>query len=487
MKESNVVIIRRMVYFVFFLVMLYISYQLPYCHDEWKWGLDGRMQLMKEGFKDYNGRYIGNILALIITRNNWAKAFIMASGTTVALYVISAGLNHTRPCGSKRQLVLLLAAAILLLSVPKAVFAQSYGWSAAYVNFVPPVNLFLVYYNLVEPLFGPGDVSYSRFQNISVIPLAFAGQLFSEHNTIFAVFFAVFTLLFAWVTCHMGYLFGSTAGALAMFSNSAYTNAASDADRYKKITFSIKRMITQYTEAVSDPLFIDNWLLNLILAITIIMLLVKHGRWNSLHTGVTAILGGYAFYGVWHKIYPSWTFLNSETGNRLIQAGMSLVFFVCVIIGMWLCMEEEKYTAVILYVCAAAIALPLLVADPIGARCFYASYLLTGAALLRCLCRLIRETEETAADCQLILSAVTALLLCFIFVRMFRSIGVVNQQRMQIIEAAIENGEDKIFLPRLPYSDYIWMTEPPDEEWEKWFKKFYHIPKETALQFAQLD
>lgn len=491
MKESNAVVIRRIIYFVFFLVILYISYQLPYCHDEWKWGLDGRMQLMKEGFKDYNGRYLGNILALIITRSNRAKAFIMASGTTAALYVVSAGLNNIRSCGHKQQTVLLLVAVILLLSVPKAVFAQSYGWSAAYVNFVPPVILFLVYYNRVEPLFGPGDVSYSRYQNISVIPLAFAGQLFSEHNTIFAVFFAVFTLIFAWVkkrkiyACHIGYLFGSITGALVMFSNGAYRNAASDAAGYKKITFSINRMITKYMEEISDPLFTDNWLLNLFLAMSIIMLLARHGRWNRPATGVAAILGGYSFYGVWHKIYPSWTFVNSETGNRYIQAGISLVFFACMIAGMWLCMEEEKCTAIVRYVCAAAIAAPLLAADPIGARCFYASYLLMGTAMLRCLRRLIRETEKPAADCQLVLSAVLALLLCFIFVRMFRSIGVVNRQRMHIIEDSVENGEDEISLPRLPYSDYTWMTEPPNEEWEKWFKEFYHIPKETVLRFDE--
>lgn len=60
--------------------------------------------------------------------------------------------------------------------------------------------------------------------------------------------------------------------AVAMFSNGAYRNVASDAERYKKIIFSIGGMITQFIENISDPPFMGNRLLNLILAMAIIML-----------------------------------------------------------------------------------------------------------------------------------------------------------------------------------------------------------------------
>lgn len=44
-------------YVTFFCVMFYIAYELPYCHDEWKWRLDAGVSLMKKGFGNYNGRY----------------------------------------------------------------------------------------------------------------------------------------------------------------------------------------------------------------------------------------------------------------------------------------------------------------------------------------------------------------------------------------------------------------------------------------------
>ena len=66
-----------LIYIAAFVVFLYIGYKVPYCHDEWQWGLDERIELMKNGFKDYNGRYLGNLLALLITRSVLAKAVVL--------------------------------------------------------------------------------------------------------------------------------------------------------------------------------------------------------------------------------------------------------------------------------------------------------------------------------------------------------------------------------------------------------------------------
>ena len=68
------------IYIAAFVVFLYIGYKVPYCHDEWQWGLDERIELMKNGFKDYNGRYLGDLLALLVTRSVLAKAVVLAAG-----------------------------------------------------------------------------------------------------------------------------------------------------------------------------------------------------------------------------------------------------------------------------------------------------------------------------------------------------------------------------------------------------------------------
>ena len=79
-----------LIYIAAFVVFLYIGYKVPYCHDEWQWGLDERIELMKNGFKDYNGRYLGDLLALLVTRSVLAKAVVLAAGVVWLLGVVCA-------------------------------------------------------------------------------------------------------------------------------------------------------------------------------------------------------------------------------------------------------------------------------------------------------------------------------------------------------------------------------------------------------------
>ena len=79
---------RRVWYICFFAAFLVIAYLTPYCHDDWKWGLPARMALMREGFPNYNGRYLGNILALLITRSILAKTLVIAVGSTLVLWIM---------------------------------------------------------------------------------------------------------------------------------------------------------------------------------------------------------------------------------------------------------------------------------------------------------------------------------------------------------------------------------------------------------------
>lgn len=80
--------IQWFVYALVFALFLYIGYKVPYCHDEWRWGTDARFQLMKRGFAGYNGRYLGNLLAVLITRSVMAKTLVIAVGVVWLFHVM---------------------------------------------------------------------------------------------------------------------------------------------------------------------------------------------------------------------------------------------------------------------------------------------------------------------------------------------------------------------------------------------------------------
>ncbi|WP_242435449.1 hypothetical protein [Enterococcus faecalis] len=69
-----------------FLLLTIIFYFIPYAHDEWMWGSQEGLDLLKNGFQGYNGRYFGNIFALIITRSVLIKSLFMSVSSSVLEY-----------------------------------------------------------------------------------------------------------------------------------------------------------------------------------------------------------------------------------------------------------------------------------------------------------------------------------------------------------------------------------------------------------------
>lgn len=361
---------RMIVYLLFFAVMFYIAWQVPYCHDEWQWGLEDRVELMKRGFENYNGRYLGNILALIITRSVPAKALILSGGLLWLLMV----LNSQK---AEKNVFFMLVSIILLLAVPRTLFAQSYGWPAAFVNFVPPVILFLIYYNWTEAIYKMPDVKYARIQVLLAVPLGIATQLFSEHITVFVLLYAAWVIIFAWIRnrkvypLHLSYFISAALGAVIMFSNGAYRNAAVNEKAYKHISFGIGAMAEQFLDGILDPLFYDNWLLNVLFAVVLILFVIKSRKKNWLAAEMVLVFNGYAVYSIWNRVYPDWMFVGNPTANGMIRTALAALFFLNVLLCVWFyTASEEKYGICILYISAACVAVPLLAANPIGSRCF---------------------------------------------------------------------------------------------------------------------
>lgn len=188
---------RYFIYSVFFILFVYLGYKAPYCLDEWKWGLPQRMELMKRGFSGYNGRYLGNILALLITRSEVAKTLVISVCMVLVVWLMEVSVRRKSFSEKdKSDPILLLSIILLLLAVPASLYGQSYGWPAAFVNYEVPVPLFLVYFIWTEELYRKKAEKYSCFQTFAVFPLGICVQLFSENITIIVAAYALWMLVY---------------------------------------------------------------------------------------------------------------------------------------------------------------------------------------------------------------------------------------------------------------------------------------------------
>lgn len=484
MKKSRYIFF----YLCIFVIACFIFYNTPYCHDEWKWGIQQNLDMLKTGFRNYNGRYLGNIFALIITRSVLAKSVILALILVGLLVSVQMLCRTDNP---RVNWVLTIVLTFLVWAVPDTLYQQIYGWPASFVNFVPSIPLFFIFFHWTKDIYYEGNLpEYSVGKVILSFIMAVAMQLFSENITLYVVAYAVLVVMIAFVrykkvyAIHAAFLVGSIIGALIMFSNGAYGRAADNTDGYKHISFGLRSMVGQFCYKISDTLFLNNWLLNVLLAALVIALIVKAGKLTFGSGFHIVILTGYSFYSVWHKLYPVWTFTvvdNYEMGIRTLLAGL---FWFAVVWGIWKYAGEQRFEIGVLYLSALVVSLPLLVANPIGPRCFFMAYIFEIVVIGKLLCVVAEHMlENVFAPC--VMGALLGLILV-VYAHMASVMGRVDRMRASIIEDALEQGDDIIVLPEIPYIAYHGMTIAVIDSWENAFKEFYGIPEDVDVVYDGL-
>lgn len=481
------------------LFFFFFAVQVPYSHDDWQWGSHSSWLLMLNGFANYNGRYLGNLFEILITRSVLAKNIALTVGMFFIIYTVYRLV--VKECKPKDKTALFLLTAVLCLSLPREIFRQTYSWIAAFINFIPPVILIVLYLIIVDDIFEENNLNRVKLNRpiwlvLLMIPFGISAQLFSEHTTAYLVFLAAFIVFYTFVKyrkvspLQVVFLIAVIIGALIMFTNGAYFNAANDTDGYKKISFSIASIIDLYTNQMSDTLFLNNWLLNTILALLCIFIVLINLK-NTSYIGNKVvgniqvfILSTYMVYGVINKVYPAWNIFTNTQKTSYFNALYSLLFFVCILSVILLYIENNglKMKMFMIYGSSLALAMPLVIANPIGPRCFFASYIFMVITALQLLLYLVNWYNFNLSNFTTVIAGILVTI-CAFYASIFIDVGISERSRVEIINNAVKNGEKSITLHYLPYSDYYWTTVPPNDHWAKFFKEFYHIPQDVQLYF----
>jgi len=473
-------------YITTFVITLLLASLFPYIWDDWKWGSEIGLQLLSSGFDGYDGRYLGNIIVIIMTRSNIVKSIIMAVCITGILWCIESLI--------KKEWAFYLSAALLVF-IPRLIFRQAIAWTSGFANYVTSIFFTLLFIKYLQFILEDNSQK-PTCQVAQCIPLLILGlmnTLIIEHITIYNVFLAVLVNVYVFVkyktllSTFICYFIGTLLGTILMFSNSAYSNIATNADAYNYRTMFSDGLFQQIFENYFSVIYSELCMNNI--ALNTVLLIICIGIYINLKTKINLknmpmsisiwIMVAYYFFSVLSIDFAKQSELIYFEGIFTFINGISLIvfsLFTARYVG-----DMKKMIAIIgSILCLVA---PLFVVTPIGSRCFFATYIFF--IILVCeLCSILINISylEIIKNCikkASISASIAGLIFYFI---LFVPIYQTDIERLEYIKQHVALGETKIEFLRFPNEEYIWLATPSATYWQNMYKMFNDLPEHIELQ-----
>lgn len=484
-------------YSALFVLFALLVYLFPYSGDDWAWGSQIGAERLQNWFDGYNGRYAGNLLVMALTRSK------LLSVLTVSLSLVGA-CALPRIFASGSALVPCTLGALLLLTLPKGVFTQAVVWTSGFSNYVPPVLLTMLYFISVSNIFEKKLPQYKAYTGVICAVLGFAGALFIENITLFNIAISVVIIADCFrrhrkfFAPHLLYFAGSAAGAVLMFSNSAYGLIASQEDFYR--SFCIERgIIDTLTENFThffDNLLADNFVSTLIFSLIctlLCMLIKKEGEkrryavcLRALSVNLTALVMLLAESRLDDRelIFESRGYAVFTTAVLFLVAVLYMTS-AGVILYYGIKNDSLKNKALFIYVCIPLSAAPLMVVNPVGPRCFFPHCFMLLTVCITAVVYImetVRPEAETVKKAGVILASACAVAFSFLF-GIYAVIHSCDVKRNDLAKKQAEAGFGTVVTFYLPFSGYVWNGDPDCVPWNGDYKQFHGIDEDVKFKF----
>lgn len=452
--------------FLFFAFAV-IAVLFPYTGDDWYWGSELGLAHLEDFFDGYNGRYLGNLLVLALTRSKLLDAVVMAASFTFCCWLCFA-------YSKERRVETYLLAAVLFFCMPKSVWGQAVVWTSGYANYIPSAIISGGYLLLIRNITDTELPVYQKYAYAATFLMGLCGALFMENITLFNICLGVAVIGYIWLKfrrwypAHVGFLAGSVLGAVIMFSNSVYTQIADEEDTYRQAVYSLSDRILlmlKHAKQLLDYLIFENLLFCLLITL-LLMVLVFTGRRRK---AVRWLLAGnifafvVAFFG--HR-YAYLLYSGSDAMSLGVDIGMIFValVYVATLTGLlYLCVPKQRRFRMMMPLYCIPVALaPLLLVDPIGPRNAFFGYLLLMIVTADLFAYLFQSSicgvRVRRGICGLLCLALV--LACGFYGKIFLQVHQWDVRRNGFAAVQSAQGEDPIYVCRLPYADYLHNATP---------------------------
>ncbi|HDV0860304.1 TPA: hypothetical protein RHK53_002795, partial [Enterococcus faecalis] len=189
-------------------------------------------------------------------------------------------------------------------------------------------------------------------------------------------------------------------------------------------------------------------------------------------------------------IYPYFTI--SYNRSQDFTALLALLYYLSIFIFILIQFKGNlKAKLLFLFLSIVCTAGPLFIAEPIGPRSFYITYVFWIILILQFIAYYFNLQSEKENNHEIlfitkILKQGILVLLIF-YTLMFAYTYRVEQQRKEIIDEAIANKETSVKLPLLPNGEYFWEKGTTAENWMRRYKTFYNIPQDITITFVPME
>lgn len=486
--------------FVLFVLFFSIAFLFPYTGDDWTWGSDAGIAYFETFFAGYNGRYLGNLLVLALTRSKLLDAMVMAgSYVLVCFFCCRYSEENVRGGGT------LWLAAILFFIMPKEIWAQTIVWTSGFSNYVPSALITAVFLFSVRRI---TDTEFSNSKKISwksawMFVLGFSGALFVENVTVFHIGFALLVIIYTYLkfrkydSGHIAFFCGAILGACVMLSNSAYHNIVMGDDYYRNTPQGIGESVKMIIEHAADILtyLIYN---NLLFCGIVTVLLVALGEFRKLSDGegkTTGWLFSRLHLGCFLLVLCKDSMgcllerliVLSRQRELLLEIGIALLYVLSVLLVIWQCVEKERRVRMLLPLgCAVGSLMPLLVVNPIGPRCAFIGYFFMMVFVVD-LAGYLRTKVMPDEKWLSKLACLIALMQSLAVINVFYPVYCCETMRSDFIKRQAEEGRQTVFTCELPNSEYLWNSIPAGESLSKRYKQFHKLDENVQIEIIPCD
>ena len=151
-------------------------------------------------------------------------------------------------------------------------------------------------------------------------------------------------------------------------------------------------------------------------------------------------------------------------------------------------MDDRKTRLRVLFLLQSipVLAAPLLVVNPVGERCLFASYMMLSAASVALLVYVMDRVRISAAAQKALVAVILSVcvVLMGMLVNIYRTVHQYDVLRNEYVRKQVDAGYKTVMMSRLPHEDQVWCSVP-ENLWAERYKLFHGIDPDVEFELLE--